>query len=49
MDPFSFSLEETFVIPFKSNAMKSLKSFRLIQPLGEFIFSILLLLKKGFR
>ena len=48
MDPFSF--EETFVIHFKSSAMKSLrrKKFRQVQPLGGFLFPILLFFKKGF-
>lgn len=46
MDPFS--LEETFIIHFKSSAMKSLtrKNFRQVQPLGGFLFPILLFLKK---
>ena len=44
----SFSLEETFIIHFKSSAMKSLtrKNFRQVQPLGGFLFPILLFLKK---
>ena len=48
MDPFS--LEETFIIHFKSSAMKSLtrKNFRQVQPLGGFLFPILLFFKKGF-